>query len=115
MAAQVSGAEDIGEFWKVLTAGKSQHREVPKERFEMETAWRQADPNRKWYDNFIDAYAKSLVVFFEGHFIRMPCGGLILDTAKSRKYSATLNKKAPVSRELVSKYIPSWKQAEFLS
>lgn len=56
MAAQVPGAEDIVDFWKVLTAGKSQHREVPTERFEMGTAWREADPNRKWYGNFIDAY-----------------------------------------------------------
>lgn len=40
MATQVPGAEDIGEVWKVLTAGKPQHREVPKERFEMELSGR---------------------------------------------------------------------------
>jgi acyl transferase domain-containing protein/thioester reductase-like protein/SAM-dependent methyltransferase/acyl carrier protein len=56
MAAQVPGAEDIQEFWNVLIAGKSQHREIPTERFEMETAWREVDPNRKWYGNFIEAY-----------------------------------------------------------
>lgn len=56
MAAQVAGADDIVDFWKILTAGESQHREVPTKRFEVETAWREADPNRKWYGNFIDAY-----------------------------------------------------------
>ncbi|KUL90849.1 hypothetical protein ZTR_00908 [Talaromyces verruculosus] len=89
MATQVPGAEDIGEVWEVLTAGKPQHREVPKEQFEMETVWQEADPNRNGHGNFIDAYAKNLVDFFEEHSIRMSCGGLILDTAKSRKYSAT--------------------------
>ena len=88
MATQVPGAEDIGEVWKVLTAGKPQHREVPKEWFEMETVWQEADPNGKGHGNFIDAYARNLVDFFEEHSIRMSCGGLILDTAKSRKYSA---------------------------
>jgi hypothetical protein len=100
MATQVPGAEDIGEVWKVLKVRKPQHREVPKEQFEMETTWREADPNRKGHGNFIDAYVQNLIDFFEDHFIRMSCGGLILDTAKSRKYSATLSKRVPMSREL---------------
>jgi hypothetical protein len=49
--------------------------------------------------------AKNLVDFFDEHFIRMSCGGLILDTVKSREHSETLRKRGPVSRELVSKYI----------
>lgn len=35
-----------------------------------------------------------------GEPIKTASGDLILDTAKSRKYSATLSKRAPVSREL---------------
>jgi hypothetical protein len=53
MSCQVAGASDLEEFWKILCEGKSQHIEVPAERFGPETQWRDIDPNRKWYGNFI--------------------------------------------------------------
>ncbi|KAI0134365.1 polyketide synthase [Xylariales sp. AK1849] len=53
MSCQVAGANDLNEFWKILCAGESQHTEVPEERFGLETQWRDVDPNRKWYGNFI--------------------------------------------------------------
>ncbi|KAF2993633.1 putative PKS-like protein biosynthetic cluster [Neopestalotiopsis sp. 37M] len=53
MSCQVAGAEDLNEFWKILCAGESQHTEVPEARFGVETQWRDVDPNRKWYGNFI--------------------------------------------------------------
>ena len=56
MACNVSGASDIGEFWELLCAGKSQHTEVPPSRFGFETLWRKPDPKRKWYGNFIEDY-----------------------------------------------------------
>ena len=56
MACQVSGAEDLEEFWKILRAGQSQHQEVPADRFGMGTLWREYDPNRRWYGNFIQDY-----------------------------------------------------------
>ena len=56
MACQVSGAEDLEDFWKILRAGQSQHQEVPTDRFGMETPWREYDPKRKWYGNFIHDY-----------------------------------------------------------
>ncbi|KAI0469933.1 putative polyketide synthase [Xylariaceae sp. FL0804] len=52
-ACQVAGASDLNEFWEILCAGESQHTEVPAERFGLETQWRDVDPNRKWYGNFI--------------------------------------------------------------
>jgi hypothetical protein len=53
MSCQVAGANDLNEFWKILCAGESQHAEVPEERFGVETHWRDVDPTRKWYGNFI--------------------------------------------------------------
>ncbi|KAI0890811.1 hypothetical protein F4806DRAFT_501676 [Annulohypoxylon nitens] len=56
MSCLLPGAPDLESFWDVLCAGKSQHVEVPPERFGFETAWRSLDPERKWYGNFIDDY-----------------------------------------------------------
>ena len=53
MSCQVAGANDLEEFWKINCEGRSQHIEVPPERFGLETQWREVDPNRKWYGNFI--------------------------------------------------------------
>ncbi|KAF5005386.1 hypothetical protein F66182_15955, partial [Fusarium sp. NRRL 66182] len=39
--------------------------------------------------------AKNLVGFFDEHFIRMSCGGLVLDTVQTREHSATLRKRGP--------------------
>ncbi|GFG15645.1 conidial yellow pigment biosynthesis polyketide synthase [Aspergillus udagawae] len=56
MACLVPGADDLDGYWKILTSGQSQHTEVPLERFSMQTAFREPDPNRKWYGNFIADY-----------------------------------------------------------
>ncbi|KAJ4287771.1 hypothetical protein N0V90_012475 [Kalmusia sp. IMI 367209] len=56
MSAHVPGAADLNEFWQVLAGGQSQHVEVPESRFSMNTPWRDAEPGRKWYGNFIDNY-----------------------------------------------------------
>ncbi|KAG9513438.1 polyketide synthase, partial [Aureobasidium melanogenum] len=53
MSCQVAGAADLGEFWEMLCEGRSQHVEVPEERFGFETQWRELDHKRKWYGNFI--------------------------------------------------------------
>jgi len=61
-----------------------------------------------------DNPAGRLVEFLDRHFVRMSCGGLVLDTAKSREHSATLRREEAVSAELVRKYIRAWKEAGFL-
>ena len=53
VSCKVAGADDLEEFWKLLCEGQSQHIEVPKERFGFETQWRDIDPKRKWYGNFV--------------------------------------------------------------
>lgn len=54
MSCHVPNAEDLDAFWQVLLSGESQHREVPTERFSMKSHFREMDPNRKWYGNFIN-------------------------------------------------------------
>lgn len=56
MAVQVPGAADLGEFSQLLRSGKSQHVEVPTERFGFKTAWRDLNPQKKWYGNFIQDF-----------------------------------------------------------
>lgn len=56
MACKVANADNLEQFWDLLSSGKSQHREVPKERFGFETAFREADLRRKWFGNFINSH-----------------------------------------------------------
>lgn len=56
VSCKVAGADDLEEFWKLLCSGQSMHIEVPKERVEFETQWRDIDPKRKWYGNFVRDY-----------------------------------------------------------
>jgi hypothetical protein len=62
----------------------------------------------------MDNPAGSLVEFLDRHFVRMSCGGLVLDTARSREQSETLRSVEAVSDELVKKYICAWKEVGFL-
>lgn len=56
MSCKAPGANNLEEFWDLLCEGRSQHKEVPKDRFGFETGHRQVDPQRKWFGNFIDDY-----------------------------------------------------------
>lgn len=58
--------------------------------------------------------AIQLIGFLDDHFIRMSCGGLVLDTKKARSHSTTLANVGLISAELVRKYIESWKESGFL-
>lgn len=54
VACKVAGAEDIDDFWDILSEGRSQHKEVSSDRFSFETVYRDFDPTKKWYANLID-------------------------------------------------------------
>jgi acyl transferase domain-containing protein/acyl carrier protein/nucleoside-diphosphate-sugar epimerase/SAM-dependent methyltransferase len=54
MACKFPGGEDLDEYWNTILAGQSQHTVVPENRVNFRTAvWREQDPERKWYGNFI--------------------------------------------------------------
>jgi hypothetical protein len=61
-----------------------------------------------------DNPAKQLLDFFSNDFIRMSCGGLVLDTSKAREHSETLRGLKPVSDNLVELYLSKWKAVGFL-
>jgi len=78
-------------------------------------------PYKRWMERVeqfagstTDNPARQLLDFWENHFPRMSCGGLILDTRKSREHSKHLRELGPVPSELVRKYISAWRKSGFL-
>ncbi|KAI6083388.1 hypothetical protein F4821DRAFT_271834 [Hypoxylon rubiginosum] len=59
--------------------------------------------------------AATLLDFLDDNFLRMSCGGLVLDTKKTLEHSKTLAAVGPVSEEVARKYIHIWKEIGFLN
>ena len=62
----------------------------------------------------LDNPAAKLIEFLDSNFIRMSCGGLLLDTVKSREHSKTLAEVGPVSEDVAKKCIEAWKEIGYL-
>jgi hypothetical protein len=62
----------------------------------------------------LDNPAGRLVDFLDKNFVRMSCGDLILNTARSTEHSETLRNLGPVNGDLVRKYVRAWKAMGFL-
>jgi nucleoside-diphosphate-sugar epimerase len=62
-----------------------------------------------------DNPAFKLIDFLDGNFVRMSCGGLLLDTKHSREHSPALAAQGPVSVKVAEGYIRYWDRAGFLS
>ena len=58
--------------------------------------------------------ASKLAEFFETEFLRMACGGMILDTKKTQECSQTLRNARAVDNDLARLYVQGWKDMEFL-
>lgn len=54
--------------------------------------------------------AKLLIDFIEQDFIRMSCGGLVLDTKLAREHSPTLRAVGPVIDEVAARYAKMWRE-----
>jgi len=61
-----------------------------------------------------DNPAYKLIDFLDSNFIRMSCGGLLLETWKSREHSRTLAAVGPVSPEVARRFVQWWKEMRFL-
>ncbi|KAI0469720.1 hypothetical protein GGR56DRAFT_686841 [Xylariaceae sp. FL0804] len=61
-----------------------------------------------------DNPAARLIDFLDDNFLRMSCGGLLLDTAEACKHSPTLRSTGPVSDDIIRAYIRSWRARGFL-
>ncbi|KAF2724203.1 ketoacyl-synt-domain-containing protein [Polychaeton citri CBS 116435] len=55
-----------------------------------------------------------LLEFLDSNYLRMSCGGLVLDVSKTLEHSETLNMVGPVSERILRKYIHIWKEIGFL-
>ena len=62
-----------------------------------------------------DNCAYKLIGFLDENFLRMSCGGLLLDTVRTRQHSPTLAALGPVTDETAVGYIEYWKRSGFLS
>ena len=60
------------------------------------------------------ATATSLADFLEQHFVRMSCGGVVLDMSKILADCAPLRSVGPVDDALLDLYVRSWKEMGFL-
>ncbi|KAL7623783.1 fusarubin cluster-polyketide synthase [Parahypoxylon ruwenzoriense] len=59
--------------------------------------------------------ASTLLEFLDSNYLRMSCGGLVLDVKKTLEHSKTLSAVGPVSEEVARKYIHIWKEIGFLN
>ncbi|KAL8665034.1 MAG: hypothetical protein Q9202_002590 [Teloschistes flavicans] len=59
--------------------------------------------------------ASTLIEFLDDNFLRMSCGGLVLDTRNTLEHSKTLREVGPVSERVARKYIHIWREIGFLS
>ncbi|KAF4965340.1 hypothetical protein FSARC_6855 [Fusarium sarcochroum] len=69
---------------------------------------------RQWSLSPAENPAALALGFLEGHFERMACGGVVLDTQRSSEHSETIAREGPVSAEVVRSYVSSWKAMGFL-
>lgn len=58
--------------------------------------------------------AARIIDFLDGHFERMSCGGIILDTQKAKEHSATMAAQGGVDADIARAYVASWKAMGFL-
>ncbi|EQL02219.1 beta-ketoacyl synthase domain-containing protein [Ophiocordyceps sinensis CO18] len=77
-------------------------------------------PFDEWVDRVRNAPqrnnpASTLLEFLDGNYLRMSCGGLVLDVKNTLEHSKTLSAVGPVSEEVIRKYIHVWKEIGFLN
>ncbi|USP77767.1 hypothetical protein yc1106_05041 [Curvularia clavata] len=76
-------------------------------------------PFRQWLERVRQAPQKDnpailLSDFLESNYLRMSCGGLVLDVSNTLEHSPSLREVGPVSNQVLRKYIHIWKEIGFL-
>lgn len=77
-------------------------------------------PFDEWMNKVRDAPQKNnpasmLLEFLDSNYLRMSCGGLVLDVKRTLEHSETLSAVGPVAEDVVRKYIHIWREIGFLS
>lgn len=82
-------------------------------------------PFKDWLERVKDSFRSAqaperdnpailLLDFLDDNFLRMSCGGLLLDTTNTREHSKTLRNVGPVSQSLARRFVKAWKENGFL-
>lgn len=101
----------VGQPWREMTAVLADALNIPS---------KNVIPFGEWIERVRAAPqrnnpAATLLDFLDDNFLRMSCGGLVLDTKKTLEHSKTLAAVGPVSEEVARKYIHIWKEIGFLN
>jgi thioester reductase-like protein/acyl carrier protein len=99
----------VGQPWKTVNAVLSDALDIPNLiPFE---DWLQRVRNAPQRNN----PAATLLEFLDSNYLRMSCGGLVLDTKKACEHSKTLANVGIVSEEVLRKYVHVWREIGFLN
>ncbi|KOS19516.1 L-aminoadipate-semialdehyde dehydrogenase large subunit [Escovopsis weberi] len=98
----------VGQPWKEVNAVLADALKIPN-----------MIPFEEWVDRVRKAPhrnnpASTLVDFLDSNYLRMSCGGLVLDVKKALEHSESLATVGPVSEEVTRKYIHIWREIGFL-
>lgn len=103
----------IRQPWKEMTALLADALSIPRKNIIPFADWVQ---RVRSFTGSVEKYnpAHKLIDFLDGNFLRMSCGGLLLETSKAQKLSSTLASVGPVSDEVALRYVQYWKDIAFL-
>ncbi|PLB44277.1 putative polyketide synthase [Aspergillus steynii IBT 23096] len=99
--------------WKEMISSLASTLDIPLDRIVPYEQW--LDRMRRFRASPVDNPALQLLDLFTYYFIPMSCGGLVLDTEKTRVHSPTMQSMQPVSGDLVKLYVEAWKRSGFLN
>lgn len=103
----------IGQLWNEMIEVLADRLHVPRQNIIPFDEWVQM-VCRSPLSIDTDNPAGRLIDFLDEHFLCMSCGGLILDTTKSKVHSKMLAAQGPVTAEVANKYVCAWKNMGFL-
>ncbi|KAI3335280.1 ketoacyl-synt-domain-containing protein [Ustulina deusta] len=100
----------VGQPWKELNVILADALKIPRQNLIPLEEWTQRVRVAPQRNN----PASALVDFLDTNYLRMSCGGLVLDPKNAIEHSSTLAAVGPLSEEVVRRYIYVWKEIGFL-
>lgn len=100
----------VGQSWREMNVVLAEALHIPTSNIIPFHAWMDKVAKAPTKDN----PAATLLDFLDDNFLRLSCGGLILDTKHTLEHSKTLAAVGPVPDNVLRKYIHIWKEIGFL-
>ncbi|KAL8827073.1 MAG: hypothetical protein Q9170_007158 [Blastenia crenularia] len=104
----------VGQPWKEMISVLAEEMDIPEANIIPFDEWIKR-VRRSPMNMDTDNPAARLLGFLDDNFERMSCGGLILDTGKTKEHSSTLREQGPVGMEVARGYVRKWKEMGFLA